>query len=68
MNRTHPLSTRRKATYKDVGNADIARSKKPAMRVMVADKCVRFMSLADNGVAVKMNNEKFKTGTVLNMT
>jgi hypothetical protein len=27
MNRTHPLSTRRKATYKDVGNADIARSK-----------------------------------------
>jgi len=24
MNRTHPPSTRRKATYTDVGNADIA--------------------------------------------
>ena len=65
MDRTHPPSTRRKATYKDEENADIAganichpwrlntrsrpprtvevqvlQEQKPAMRVMVVDKCV----------------------------
>ncbi len=30
----------------------LPRSKKPAMRVMVVDKCVRFMSMAVNGAVV----------------
>ena len=34
----------------------LPRSKKPAMQVMVVDKCVRFMSLAVNGGAVIVNN------------
>jgi len=81
MSRTHPPSTRRKATYTDVGNADIAganichpwrlntrsrpprtvevqvlQEQKPAMRVMVVDKCVRFTSLAVNGTAVILDS------------
>ncbi len=82
MNRAHPPVTRRKTTYTDVGNADIAganichpwwlntrirpprtvevqvlQEQKPAMRVMVVDRCPRFMSLAVNGIAVSLLKE-----------
>ena len=44
INRTHPPSTRRKAIHGGSAPA--------SMRVMVVDKCVRYMSLAINGAAV----------------
>jgi hypothetical protein len=65
MNRAQPPTTRRETTYTDGGNADIAEEQKPAMRMMVVDRCPQFMSLTANGEAVKVSMRFWRIAVLL---